>query len=329
MSIQCLSNKYLRRCGTETGFIREKDEELCLERDSAFGIFVSRIYDSGERGTEWNRLELNISSNVVLEVCVWIDDDMQEEYISRGTEELYTYVAGNAQYVSNYREMLLYGKGGGRYARLAVKIYPKDTAEKQVFKGYRLTFPKESFTCYLPTIYQNNEQLERFLAVQESIYLGLERDIESFAVNMDYELCDRHLKKLAKWMGWGDLAEMVDADILRKLLKTGISLISRKGTCSYYTELTEILIGKKAVIIEEPELRRATLLIRERPENGWEAKLEWVRKNVPIGIQMEIVVLHKTDRVDGQCFLDETACLTETESELIEGGIDIDSIELL
>lgn len=329
MPIQCLSNKYLERCGTQTGFVQDEDGKLCLETNSAFGIFVSRVYDSGERGTEWNRLELDISPNAALEVRVWIDDDMQEEEIPQGAEELYAYVAGNAQYVSNYREMLLYGKGCGRYARLAIKVFPKDTAEKQMFRGYRLTFPKETFTCYLPTIYQNNEQLERFLAVQESIYLGLERDIESFAVNMDYELCDRHLKKLVKWMGWGELAEMDDADILRKLLKTGVSLISRKGTCSYYTELTEILIGKKAVIIEEPELRRATLLILERPEDGWEAKMEWVRKNVPIGIQMEIVVLHKTDMLDGQCFLDVTACLADTESELAGGGIDIDNIRLL
>lgn len=329
MPIQCLSNKYLWRCGTQTGFHQGKGGELRLERNSAFGIFVSRIYDSGERGLEWNRLELDISSNAVLEVCVWINDDMQEEEIPQGTEELYAYMAENAQYVSNYREMLLYGKGCGRYARFAVKIFPKNTSEEQVFGGYRLTFPKESFTRYLPVIYQNNIQLERFLAVQESIYLGLERDIESFAVNMDYELCDSHLEKLAKWMGWGELTEMVDEGTLRKLLRTGISLISKKGTCSYYTELTEILIGKKAVVIEEPELRRATLLIRERPEDGWEDKLEWVRKNVPIGIKMEFVVLHKTDRVDGQCFLDETACLTENDSELIEGGIDIDSIELL
>lgn len=326
MPIQCLSNKYLWRCGTQTGFYQGKDGELYLRRNSDFGIFVSRIYDSRERGTEWNRLELDISLNVVLEVCVWIGDEMREENNSRGMEELYAYVAGNAQYVSNYREMLLYGKGCGRYARFAVKIFPKDTTEK-VFRGYRLTFPKESFTRYLPMIYQDNIQLERFLAVQESIYLGLERDIESFAESMDYELCGAKLSKLAEWMGWGDLVGTVDADILRKLLKTGISLISRKGTCSYYTELTEILIGKKAVIIEEPELRRATLLIRERPEDGWEDKLEWVRKNVPIGIQMEFAVLHKTDRVDGQCFLDETACLTD--SELIEGGIDIDSIKLL
>lgn len=329
MPTQCLSNKYLWRCGITTGFYQGKSGELCLKKDSAAGIFVSRIYDSGEGGTEWNRLELDISSNAALEVCVWLADDMREEDTARGAEELYQYVAGNAQYSSNYRETLLYGRGCGRYARLAIKIFPKDAAGEQIFQGYRLSFPKESFTRYLPVIYQGNGQLERFLAVQESIYLGLERDIDSFAELMDYELCGRQLVKLAGWMGWGDLSEKLDEDTLRKLLRTGVSLISKKGTCSYYTELVEILIGKKAVVIEEPKLRRVILLIRERPDDGWEDKLEWVKKNVPIGIKMEFMVLHKTDRLDEQFFLDETAYLTKTDSELIDGGIDIDSIRLL
>ena len=329
MPVQCLSNKYMWRCGTLAGFYQGKDGELYLKKNSASGIFVSRIYDSGEGGTEWNRLELDISSNAALETHVWLADDLREEDAVQGAEELYQYVAGNAQYNSNYRDILLYGRGCGRYARFAVRIFPKDAAGEPVFRGYRLTFPKESFTRYLPAIYQNNEQLERFLAVQESIYLGLERDIDSFAEMLDYEFCGKRLAKLAGWMGWGDLAGKVDEGTLRKLLKTGISLISKKGTCSYYTELAEILIGRKAVVIEEPELCRAILLIREQPGDGWEDKLEWMKKNGPIGIKMEIIIMHKTDRLDGQFFLDETAYLAETDSELTKEGIDIDGIRLL
>ncbi len=329
MPIQCLSNKDLQRCGTLKGFNRGKEGELCLEEKIDFGIFVSRIYDSGEAGMEWDRLELDIRPNTALEVCVWIADDMQEGDAAWGAEELYEYVKGKAQYISYYREMLLYGKGGGKYARFAVKLFPKDRVAKHTFWGYRLTFPKESFTRYLPAIYQNNEQLERFLAVQENIYLGLEREIDSFAEKLDYELCEDKVKRLAAWIGWADLVGKVDEKTLRKLLSTGISLISRKGTCSYYTELVEILIGRKAAAVEEPELRRVTLLIKERPEDGWEDKLEWVKRNAPIGITMEFVILHETDRLDGQFFLDETARLAAEESELIDGGIDIDSIGLL
>ncbi len=329
MPVQCLSNLYLWRCGTDTGFRREKGGGLCPGENGAPGYFVSRIYDSGQGGTEWNRLELDISAGVAFKVCVWLADDMGEADYVRGAEELFEYVKSNAQYISNYREVLLYGRGGGRYARLAVKLFPGEKAGEKVFRGYRMTFPKESFTRYLPAIYQGNEQLERFLAVQESIYLELERDIDSFAGSMDYELCDGKPEKLADWMGWGELAKTVDEDMLRRLLGTGISLISKKGTCSYYTELAELLIGKKAVLIEDPELRRSALLIRERPEDGWEDKLKWLKRNVPIGVEMEFMVMHGTDRLDGQFFLDETAYLSETDSEVTDMGINIDSIRLL
>ncbi len=81
--------------------------------------------------------------------------------------------------------------------------------------------------------------------------------------------------------------------------------------------------------MEEPELRRVTLMLKERPEDGWEDRLEWVKKNAPIGITLEFVVQDRSDRLDGQFFLDETARLAAEESELIDGGIDIDSIGLL
>ena len=227
MPVQCLSNLYLWRCGTDTGFCREKGGGLCPGENGAPGYFVSRIYDSGQGGTEWNRLELDISAGVAFKVCVWLADDMGEADYVREAEELFEYVKSNAQYISNYREVLLYGRGGGRYARLAVKIFPGEKTGEKVFRGYRMTFPKESFTRYLPAIYQGNEQLERFLAVQESLYLELERDIDSFAGSMDYELCDGPPEKVADWLGGGELAKTVDEDPLRRVVGTGISLIGK------------------------------------------------------------------------------------------------------
>lgn len=329
MPIQILSNRRLELCGVQRDFRPGENGELCLVDGGGLGIFVSRVYDSGEKGTQWNRLILDISANVTIRVCVWLADEMREDTWS-DTEELFDYVEGNAQYTSNYREMLLYGKGCGRYARLALKIFSGEGAGERVFYGYSLTFPKESFTRYLPSIYQDNRQLERFLAVQESIYLELERNIDAFAEDLDYELCSqKHLVRLAGWMGWGGLAELVSEDVLRRLLGRGTSLASRKGTCSYYTELTEILTGKRASVIEEPESRRATVLIWGRPAEGWEGRLEWLKKNVSIGIRMDFIVVHKTDQLDGQCFLGVTSYLGEKESELAEGGVDIDSLRLL
>lgn len=335
MTKQCLSAAYLQKCGTQTGFHEESGGSLVLTKEWEAGIFISRIYDSGRKQTEWNRIVLDIDSNAVIQVYVWLFDEQKEGRAvdkQGGIREQLAYLKTRAQYSSNYREMLLYGRlqGRGRFARLAVEILRGDRTGNVRFNSYGISFPKESFTSYLPAIYRDNLQLERFLSVHQSIYLELEQQIDNLATQLDYEHCSaKQVKCLADWMGWGELAGQVDEETLRKLLKEGISLANRKGTCEYYKRMAEILTGRQAVLLEEPEKHKAILLIKCRPEEGRERYLEWLRKNVPIGIRMDFVILHRTDRLDGQYFLDVTAHLSRYESELSGNGVDIDSLRLL
>ena len=332
---QCLSGKYLDTCGACQGFQRGEGGELRLKGRDTTGYFVSRIYDSGERGTQWNRLVLDIGRDAVPRVHVWMFDEREAGESVDGREsvqEQYDWLSARAQYHSDYREMLLYGKkdGRGRYARLALKVYPGDGGGDGVFKSFVMSFPKESFTEYLPEIYRDNRQLERFLAVHQSIYLEVEAAVDTLGEQLDPVNCGKvQAVRLAKWMGWGELADRVDVYTLHRLLESGLSLIGRKGTCGYYTRLTEILTGEKAYIVEEPEHCRATVLIREKPKSGREKHLDWLRRNVPLGADVRFVVLGRTDRLDGLFFLDLTAVLSEYESELSAGGVNIDGIVLL
>lgn len=331
MPTHCLSDRSLLRCGWQLGF-QQTSGGLRVQQSQASAYFVSRTYDSGREGTEWNHLLLDIGRDAVLELYVWLFDRMDEEVEQcqcTNVRQCFGLIKKNAQYSSNYRNMLLYGNGGGRYARLAVKVL-RSKEKNVLFRGYDLSFPKESFTRYLPAIYRDNSQLERFLAVHQNLYLELEKAVDDLAEKLDPELCmKRQAVRLARWIGWGDLAKQVDEDTLRELLRRGISLAGRKGTCGYYVEMAGILTGKDAFMIEEPEEGRAMVLIREQPENGRERYLDWLRKNVPIGIQIDFVVLHRTDRLDGPCFLDHTACLSEYESVLAAGGSPLDSLKLL
>lgn len=325
MPEQCLSGKYLWNCGASQGLSQRESGELYLRGSDAQGYFVSRIYDSGVKGMQWNRLILDIGKNAAIQAYVWMFEEREEgERADRRktVKEQYDYLRERAQYHSDYREMLLYGKerGCGRFARLAVRMYPGGGSGDMLFRSFSLSFPKESFTKYLPELYRENGQLERFLAVQQSIYLGLEADIDTLGEKLDYVSCSkRQAERLARWMGWGELVAQVDEETLRRLLETGISLISRKGTCDYYTRLTEILTGEKAFIVEEPELCRATVLVRRKPGNGKEKRLNWLRRNVPMGMDIRFLVLDKTDRLDGLFFLDVTAALSQYESELTPG----------
>ena len=331
---QCLSGKHLESCGASEGFFRGESGELYLKGRGTHGYYVSRIYDSGDKGMQWNRLMLDIGRNAAIQAYVWMFEKRETGERAERKEtvkEQYDYVKEHAQYHSDYREMLLYGKerGRGRFVRLAVRIYPGGGSGDTLFRSFSMSFPKDSFTRYLPEIYRGNGQLERFLAVQQSIYLGLEEDIDTLGEKLDYVNCSkRQAERLARWMGWGDLAAQTDEETLRQLLGTGISLISRKGTCDYYTRLTEILTGEKAFIVEEPELCRATVLVRRKPEGGKEKRLDWLRRNVPIGIDVRFMVLDRTDRLDGLFFLDVNAVLSQYESELTPGGVLIDGIVL-
>lgn len=334
---QCLSGRYLSKCGVQTGFEIGKSGNLILSNKSKVGVFVSPIYDSGRADTEWNRLVLEIGRNALIQVYVFLFDEKAKREMSDMAEDfgkLVDYVKNRAQYVSHYREQLLYGQpaGCGRFARFVLEVYAPESQKgaRPAFDGYAMSFPKESFTRYLPSIYQGKLQLERYLAVQQSLYLELEKEIDTIATQLDYELCRKdQIKHLAHWMGWGSLAESADQDTMRKLLGTGLSLISRKGSKTYYEELAEILTGCRAILLENIEKSECTLLFLESPQEERKKYLDWIRDNVPIGVKMKIVILDKTSRLDGQFFLDKTAYISDYEWELSENGVDVDRIQLL
>lgn len=331
MTTHCLSDKRMRRCGRQEGF-KYGEQGLDVKSEAEPGIFVSRIYDSGREGTEWNHICLDIGRTAVLEVYVWIFDTIDEEGERLCREDIRAWLEQQKQhtkYYSNYRNMLLYGHGAGRYARVAVKILPVRGTDI-TFQGYDLSFPKESFDGYLPSIYRNNLPLERFLAVQQNIYLELEQSVDGLAEKMDYELCSENRAiDLARWLGWVGKAHAVKREILQELLQAGISLAGKKGTCEYYIRMTEILMGQKAVMLEEPERCRAIVLLLKEPDKKKKKNLAWLERNVPIGIKIDFIVLHKTDRLDMQYFLDRTACLADEESVLMEDGCPIECMRLL
>lgn len=330
---KCLSSRNLSRCGVQTGFELEINGRLCVKEKEASAVFVSRTYDSGKDRMEWGRSILETSGSVVLQQFVWLFDEKQEGDaldLMEDVRQQFSHIQQYAQYHSNYHEMPIYGRprGRGRFAKLAVEFFPgKETGR---FIGYALSFPKESFTKYLPRIYRENADLENFLAVQQSIYLEMEEKIDSFSSELDYELCGKkQVEQLLSWMGFGELAAGMETETARTLLRTGISFISRKGTCEYYIKLTEILTGKKAVMVEEADKGRATVIVLGQPERGREKYLGWLRENTPLFARMEFVVLGRTERVDKLCFLDINAYISETEAEIAKEGVCIDRLVLL
>lgn len=332
---QCLSAGNLWECGDCSGFEREDGGALLLSQKTERGIYISDVYDSGQEKTEWNRLLLDISAGTIFCVHVYLFDNEWERDYLKGAGDIgqkAAYILERAQYVSHYREVLLYGekKKAGRFAAMCVELFSGNTVRADVFYGYALSFPRENFSKYLPTVYQDNEQLERYMAVLQSIYLQLEEKIDLIPRELDYEYCEEaQVRKLAAFLGYGELAETAGAKALRTLLQYGVRLPQSKGTKQYYEIMGTILSGQKAVLAEEKEAHRCLLLIKGRPEEEGERCLEWLRKQTPLGVQMDITFLHRTARLDGQYFLDVTAGVYEKEWELLVQGTPTEDLILL
>ena len=123
MPTHCYSNADLLNCGRQDG-LRHTGEGLAVEREGQSGIYVSRIYDSGREGTQWNQLCLDIGKGVLLQVYVWLFDRMEESEEGLCQEDVRQWFTGkkaSAQYHSEYRNVLLFGHGRGRYACRGVK----------------------------------------------------------------------------------------------------------------------------------------------------------------------------------------------------------------
>ena len=116
MPTHCLSGRCLQRCGSQYGF-RSIGGCLSVKKDCASAIFVSKVYDSGREGTEWNHLLLDIGRDAMLELYVWVFDRIDEEdeiQLQRNVGIWFRTRKADAQYSSHYRNMLVYGNAGGR-----------------------------------------------------------------------------------------------------------------------------------------------------------------------------------------------------------------------
>ncbi|MCM1527168.1 MAG: hypothetical protein NC091_07980 [Bacteroides sp.] len=328
------------RCGGQSGFEQDRSGSLFLPGNGEKGLFVSMTYDSGERQTQWSRIVLRIGRKAMISVYVWLFDEKSEGDEADAIEDIgerFLYVQKRSCYHSHYRGMLLFGgqssQGSrGRYAKFAVEMLAKDGEEHVNFTGYSLSFPKESFADYLPSIYRDDLSLERFLAVHQGIYLEQEEWIGSLPRQLDYEYCnDNGIARLAGMMGWDELLSLTSKAGQRQLLREGVRLAGRKGTRQYYVRLAEILLHPKVQLWEDREGRRVTVYVPGAPRKGWRDIADWFERNAPIGVRMDFVFERGADKSElgGNYILDETSYLSDRESGLSGGGVCVDNMELL
>src|SRR6185295_8950531 len=128
----------------------------------------------------------------------------------------------------------------------------------------RVYYPRLSYLRYLPAVYQEDpvsrEFLQRFLAMFETVFSGLEATIEKLPEVFDPEHTPvEFLDWLAQWLDLG-IEEDWSPEVKSTLIRRAASLYQKKGRPDGLAEFIEIVIGKRPRIQESFETERPFVL---------------------------------------------------------------------
>ncbi len=248
--------------------------KLRLRYDKRPGLscFMTKVFDSLERGSTWHRLVINAENcpDEELRITVYASDE--KELVYKGESFAIDEVIGNTEIrlsekkamfsqsekklISGAHDILLHDVIG-RYLWIYVELL--GTSDRSaVINDIRLYLPAESWIDRLPDIYRKSDAgsgfLERYLAIFQTLYEEVEHDIDCIADRFDPESAQSgFLEWLAQWLDIADHS-MWTEDKLREFMMSAVSLYRSRGTRESLSRVIELYTGEKPFIIENSSL---------------------------------------------------------------------------
>jgi phage tail-like protein len=239
--------------------------------DGARGVFYSPPLDSREAGTLWHKLCLpgaRFPGHTQIQVsCRTIEkEDDRKAYETLLRQDLAAPdkktkldKLGWSQPLLNARDALI-EEPPGRYLRMRVKLIGAGQDAPQV-PSLEAWFPRTSFLRHLPAVYQETRSgqnfLERFLALFETFFGGVERQIDRLPSLFDPDATPAgFLRWLASWLSLA-MDETWPEERQRALLRRVPDLYRRRGTRTGLADLIEVLTGSRPLIVEPFQLAGA------------------------------------------------------------------------
>ncbi len=245
---------------------------FCQGRKPGISCFMTKAFDSLERGNTWHRLVINTENCLddELRIIVYASDD--KELVFKGEPYMIDDVISAEEIkmsekkamLSPFEKKLIGGAHdillhdvSGRYLWVYVELLiSSDTPA--VINDIRLYLPAESWIDRLPDIYRKSDAgsgfLERYLAIFQTLYEEVEYDIDCIADRFDPESAESgFLEWLAQWLDIADHS-MWTEDKFRKFMMSAVSLYRSRGTRESLSRVIELYTGEKPFIIENAEL---------------------------------------------------------------------------
>jgi phage tail-like protein len=267
------------------------------------GLFYSPSLDNGKTESAWHRLALKGSFPTKSRVDVFYfssdDETLKNEYdraigssgsveeraqaiedllrprwigpeIFSGSDFEEPRIPDEEQSIPVSPDLVL-DPNKGRFLWFKLRLVTFDRQTRPSVSSARVYYPRLSYLRYLPPVYGEDSVsaafLERFLSLFETIFEGLDQQIDELHRHFDSRLTPPgFLSWLASWVGL-TLDDDVPEDRVRRFIQRSSSLYNRKGTAEALIEFLEIYTGRPVFLIEH--LRGLKPLVLGDRESGF------------------------------------------------------------
>lgn len=277
--------------------------------------FCSQWYRGLRPDMEWMRLSLDVGAEVRVQVfsCNSPDEDDHIPVMERYGSDL-----------------LLYGVYG-QFFRFTV-------TPGTALSGYELSFPGLSIDAGLPAVMQDDDTLRRLLGVYQSLYMDMNRALTSFPERLD-PMAEKAISGLADWLGAAHWHQRGEAAV-RRLIAAAPMLNRMRGTPMGLKLLLKLITGQNCRLVESFRWQNQKLSAEEReacaalygrdavgaavllpagvPENAVQMLKYVIGDFMPLGIRWTLVTMEDGAPMDGNCYMDVNACLTELPFSLMD-----------
>lgn len=328
---------------------------LSVKRDHlGRASYWSRILDSVSDGTVWHRLTCSVPEErgAMVRISFYTSDEIVFEE-GGVTLDLKETLCSEQFALSKKKEIckpflrrelalepdiLLHGLEG-RYLWFLLEVYPQGTGHIAM-GDFMIYFPAESWAANLPELYRremgNDSFLDRFLAIYQSIYDDISRQIKEFVNCLDPKVAGTDLLHfIASWL---DVEEpyMWTEEQLRYLLRHAMEFFKARGTGRGIEMFVKLYTGETPFVVEcqdweefkdssdgllkslyEEDPYSVTVLVREEciPTNkDYQALLRMLEQIKPVQTEINLVVLKPYIFADGYSYLGVNTVLGQYES---------------
>lgn len=350
-----------QRCQTQNMQYIDHQLKLAVHRNGDTAVLVSRVLDSQETDMEWHQMvcQLKNTGNTEFQISIYAANSLKRQIEGKieniegilldpqkDVKEKKRMTQAYLQKTVRNQDDILLHDIRGRYLWFIFESKPQN-GQTIEFSKFQIYFPRQSWISYLPEIYQGNDKtqfFERFLAVFQTMYEAMNREIHQVPYYMDIDCASyEYMGWLAHWI---DLSEsyMWTQQQLRNLLKNAVRLYKLRGTRQAVLEFVSLYInGAPVYIVENFQMRiyhrhpqeklmerlygadpyKFQVIVREQDVptvREYQTLLKIIREVKPAYMETDLIVLKPYIFLDQHTYLGINSVLGEYQNMSLDGA---------